>query len=139
MEDREWSVAVVPAAANTNPQPAGSVVLDKTPGGRLMREYESIVVTSASSSFGDNDDDGMSIYDDFDWGDNFDGRGGGGSNEREYGGVTRAADMLLGTLANIVDRDDDDSNNNDDEDGESCDVDGNNGMMLSLSCLDDKL
>ena len=138
MEDREWSVAVVPAAANTNPQPAGSVVLDKTPGGRLMREYESIVVTSASSSFGDNDDDGMSIYDDFDWGDNFDG-GGGGSNEREYGGVTRAADMLLGTLANIVDRDDDDSNNNDDEDGESCDVDGNNGMMLSLSCLDDKL
>jgi hypothetical protein len=47
--------------------------------------------------------------------------------------------MLLGTLANIVDRDDDDSNNNDDEDGESCDVDGNNGMMLSLSCLDDKL
>ena len=77
MEDREWSVAVVPAAANTNPQPAGSVVLDKTPGGRLMREYESIVVTSASSSFGDNDDDGMSISDDFDWGDNFDGRGGG--------------------------------------------------------------
>ena len=103
-----------------------------------MREYESIVVTSASSSFGDNDDDGMSIYDDFDWGDNFDG-GGGGSNEREYGGVTRAADMLLGTLANIVDSDDDDSDNNDDEDGESCDVDGNNGMMLSLSCLDDKL
>jgi hypothetical protein len=42
-----------------------------------MREYESIVVTSASSSFGDNDDDGMSIYDDFDWGDNFDGGGGG--------------------------------------------------------------
>ena len=77
VEDREWSLAVVPAAANANPQPAGSVVLDKTPGGRLMREYESIVVTSASSSFGDNDDDGMSIYDDFDWGDNFDGGGGG--------------------------------------------------------------
>ena len=65
--------------------------------------------------------------------------GGGGSNEREYGGVSRAADMLLGTLANIVDSDDDDSDNNDNEDGESCDVDGGNGMMLSLSCLDDEL
>ena len=39
VEDREWSVAVIAAAANANPQPAGSVVLNKTPGGRLMREY----------------------------------------------------------------------------------------------------
>ena len=38
VENKEWSVTVVAAAANAIPQPAGSVVLDKTPGGRLMRE-----------------------------------------------------------------------------------------------------
>jgi hypothetical protein len=75
VEDREWSVAVVAAATNVNPQPAGSVVLDKTPGGRILREYDSIVVTSASSSSGNNDDDGMLINDNVDGGDNF---GGGG-------------------------------------------------------------
>ena len=71
MDDREWSVAVVAAAANANPQPAGSVILDKTTGVRLMREYESIVVTSASSSSGNDNDDGMSIYHDFDEGEQF--------------------------------------------------------------------
>jgi hypothetical protein len=71
MDDREWSVAVVAAAANANPQPAGSIILDKTTGVRLMREYESIVVTSASSSYGDDNDDGMSIYHDFDEGEQF--------------------------------------------------------------------
>ena len=57
VEDREWSVAIVAAATNANPQPAGSIVLDKTPGGRLMREYESIAFASASSSSGEDDDD----------------------------------------------------------------------------------
>jgi hypothetical protein len=50
VENREWSVAFVAAATNANPQSAASVFLDKTPGGRLMRECESIVVASASSS-----------------------------------------------------------------------------------------
>jgi hypothetical protein len=36
-----------------------------------MREYKSIVV--ASSSSGNDNDDGMSIYNDFDGGDDFDG------------------------------------------------------------------
>ena len=75
VEDREWSVAVVAAAANANPHPADSDVLDKMPGGRLMREYESIVVASASSSSGNNDVDGMLIYDNFNGGDNFDSGG----------------------------------------------------------------
>jgi hypothetical protein len=59
VEDREWPIAIVAAAAaaNANPQPAGSIVLDKTHGGRLMREYESIAVASASSSSGEDDDD----------------------------------------------------------------------------------
>ena len=103
VEDREWSIAVVAAAANANPQPAGSVVLNKMPEGRLMREYQSIVVTSASSSFGDYNDDGMLIYNDFDGGDDFDNGGEvGGSNKGEHGGVPRAADALLGTLADIA-------------------------------------
>jgi hypothetical protein len=75
VEDREWSVAVVAAATNANPHPAGSVVLDKTPGGRLLREYDSIVIASASSSSGNDDDDGMSINNDVDGGDDFDGGG----------------------------------------------------------------
>ncbi len=66
VEDREWSVAIIAAAANANPQPTGSIVLDKTPGESFMREYESIVVASASSSSGNDDDDGMSINDNFD-------------------------------------------------------------------------
>jgi hypothetical protein len=74
VEDWEWSIAVVAAADNANPQPAGSIVLDKTPGVRLMREYESIVVASAASSSSDDDDDGMSIYDDFDNGGRFEQR-----------------------------------------------------------------
>jgi hypothetical protein len=49
-EDRKWSVAVVTAVANANPQPPGSIILNKMHGGRLMREYESIDVASASSS-----------------------------------------------------------------------------------------
>jgi hypothetical protein len=73
VEDREWSIAVITAAAHANPQPTGSIVLDKTPGVRLMREYESILVASASSSSSDDDDDGMSIYDDFNGGNDFDG------------------------------------------------------------------
>jgi hypothetical protein len=88
VEDREWSITIIAAAANANPQPTSSVVLDKTPGGRLMREYKSIVTASAYSSFGNDDDDGMSIYDDFDGGDDFDNWGEvGGLNEGEYGGV----------------------------------------------------
>jgi hypothetical protein len=67
------STSTFAAAANANPQPAGSVVLDKMPGGRLMREYESIVGTSASSSSGDDDDDGILIYDNFNGGDDFNG------------------------------------------------------------------
>ena len=140
VEDREWSVAVVAAAANADPQPAGSVVLNKKPGGRLMREYESIVVTSASSSSGNYDDDGMSIYDDFDGGDDFDDGGEvGGSNKGDYGGVPSAADALSGALVDIADSDDDNNDNDNDDDGESCDVDGGDGVMLSPSCLDDEL
>jgi len=45
----------------------------------------------------------------------------------------------LGALVDIADSDDDDIDNNDDEDGESCDVDGGDGVMLSPSCLDNKL
>ncbi len=131
VEDREWSVAVIAAAVNANPQPAGSVVLDKMPGGRLMREYESIIVASASLSSGGNDDDGMLINNDFNGGNDFDG-GGGGSNEGEYGGVPRATDALSGVLAIIANSNDNDNNNNDDKDGESCDVDGGNVVMSSL-------
>ncbi len=140
VEDREWSIAVVAAAANANPQPAGSVVLNKMPGGRLMREYQSIVVTSASSSSGDYNDDGMLIYNNFDGGDDFDNGGEvGGSNKGEHGGVPRAADTLSGALANIADSDDDNNDNNEDDDGESCNVDGGDGVMLSPSCLDNEL
>ncbi len=134
VEDREWSVAVIAAAANANPQPAGSVILDKTPGGRLMREYESIVVASASSSPGDDNDDGMLIYDNIDGGDDVDDGGEvGGSNEGEYGGVPRAANALSGALDDIADSDDDnnDEDKDKDEDAESCDIDGGNGVMLS--------
>jgi hypothetical protein len=138
VEDREWSVAVIAAATNANPQPAGSLVLDKTPGGGLLREYERIIVASASSSSGDNDDDGMLINNDVDGGDDFDG-GGGGSNEGEYGGVPRAIDALLGALADIADGDNDNNDNNNGKDGESCDVNGGDGVMSSPSCLDDKL
>ena len=74
VEDREWSIAVVAAADNANPQPASSIVLDKMPGVRLMREYKSIVVASAASSSSDDDDDGMSIYDNFDNGGRFEQR-----------------------------------------------------------------
>ena len=66
VEDREWSITIIAAADNANPQPAGSIILNKTPGVRLMREYESIIVASASSSSSNDDDDRMSIYDDFD-------------------------------------------------------------------------
>ena len=38
VEDREWSVAVVAAATNANPQTARSLILNKMPGGRLLRE-----------------------------------------------------------------------------------------------------
>ena len=134
VEDREWSVAVIAAAANANPQSAGSVVLDKMPGGRLMREYESIIVASASSSPGNNDDDRMLIYDDFDGGNDFDDGGGvGGLNEGEYGGVPRAADALSGALTDIANSDDDnnDEDKDEDEDRESCDVDGGDGVMSS--------
>jgi hypothetical protein len=134
VEDREWSVAVIAAAANANPQPAGSVILDKTPGGRLMREYESIVVASASSSPGDDNDDGMLIYDNIDGGDDVDDGGEvGGSNEGEYGGVPRATDALSGVLSDIIDSNDDnnDEDKDKDEDGESCNVDGGDGVMLS--------
>ena len=75
VEDRKWSVAVVTAVANANPQPPGSIVLNKMHGGRLMREYESIDVASASSSSGNDDDGGISIYNDFDGGNELDGRG----------------------------------------------------------------
>jgi hypothetical protein len=68
VEDRKWSITIIAAADNANPQPAGSIVLDKTPGVRLMRENESIVVASASSSSSNDDDDRMLIYDDFDSG-----------------------------------------------------------------------
>ena len=117
VEDREWSVAVVAAAANANPQPAGSIVLDKMPGGRLMREYESIVIASASSSSGDDDDDGMLINNNFDGGNDFDGRG-----------EVRTKEST-----------DDDNDIDNDEDGESCNVNISNGVMSSLSRLNDEL
>ena len=60
-------------------------------------------------------------------------------NEGEYGGVLRDADALSGALADVADSDDDDNENADDEDGESCDIDGGDGVMLSLSCLNDEL
>ncbi len=137
VEDREWSVAVVAAAANANPQLADSVILDKMPGGRLMREYKSIVVASDS---GNDNDDRMLINYDFDGGEDFDG-GGGGSNKGEYGCIPRAANALSGVLANIANINDDDNDNNNDDakDGESCDFDGGNRMMSSPSCLDDEL
>ncbi len=64
---------------------------------------------------------------------------GGGSNKGEYGGVPRAAGALSGMLADVADSDNDNNDNDDVEDGESCDVDGGNGVMLSPSCLDDEL
>ncbi len=45
----------------------------------------------------------------------------------------------MGTLADVADSNDDDNENDDDEEGESCDVNGGNGVMSSLSCLDNKL
>ena len=128
VEDREWSIAVVAAADNANPQPAGSIVLDKTPGVRLMREYESIVVASAASSSSDDDDDGMSIYDDL--------MTGGGLNKGKYSGVPRATDVLSSALTYIADSDNDNNDDDNDDDGESCNVDR---VMSSPSCLDNEL
>ncbi len=60
-------------------------------------------------------------------------------HEGEYGGIPRDADALSGALADVANSDDDDNENADDEDGESCNVDGGNGVMSSLSCLNNKL
>ena len=42
-------------------------------------------------------------------------------------------------LADAADSDDDDNDNNNDKDRESCNVNGGNGVMSSLSCLDNEL
>ena len=128
MDDREWSVAVVAAAANANPQPAGSIILDKTTGVRLMREYESIVVTSASSSSGDDNDDGMSIYHDFDEGEQF--RRRGEVRMKESTVASRApptGSLACSPILPAAGSDDDNNDNDDDEDRESCDADGIDG------------
>jgi len=91
VEEREWSDAVIAAAANANPQPTDSVVLDETLGGRLMREYKSISVASDSSSSIDDDDEGMLINDDFDGSDDVD--GGGEVRTKECAAASRAPPM----------------------------------------------
>jgi len=84
--------------------------------------------------------DGVMLSDDFDGGEDFDDWGEvGGLNRGEYGGIPRTADALSGASADIADSDDDDNNEDEDKNGESCDVDGSEGVMLSPSCLDNKL